>query len=92
MGWLWGSNRSANRLQSISRADLQSAIAEAVKKSDPVCECFVAVIIERVTPKSKLEANWDIKGIKFGLSDRAKSNEAIEAIVARMKREFVLAD
>jgi hypothetical protein len=91
MSLVWRGGRSKDDRQAISRVDLQLAIAEAVRKFDPVCENFVDVIIQRQTPKSNSDANWNIKGVKFGQSDRAKSNQAIETIVARMQREFVLA-
>jgi hypothetical protein len=91
MSLLWGGSRPVDDRQSISRADLQLAIAEAVRKFDPQCEAFVDVIVQRETPKSNTEANWGIKGVKFGQSDRAKSNQAIATIVARMQREFALA-
>jgi hypothetical protein len=90
MSLLWGSSRPADDRQSISVSELQSAIAEAVRKYDPVCKEFVGVIIRRDTPKSKLDANWAIRGIKFGESERDKSTQAITTIVARMQREFNL--
>ena len=89
MSLLWG-RRSVDDRQSISRTELQLAIADAVRKYDPVCEVFVGVIIQRETPKSLLDANWTIRGVKFGKADRDKSTQAITTIVARMQREFRL--
>lgn len=91
MSLLWGTSRSADERQSISVAELQSAITEAVRKYDPVCEVFVGVIVRRATPKSRREANWAIRGIKFGESEREKCTQAIGTIVTRMQREFNLA-
>jgi hypothetical protein len=45
---------------------LQSAITEAVKEADPKCQGLVGVIVQRETPKAHLDANWSIKGIRFG--------------------------
>jgi len=84
--------RSVDERQPISPRALQSAIADAVKKSDPDCEAFVDIFVEHVQPKSQFDPNWDVKGVKFGRSDRAKSAQAIAVIVARMQREFRLDD
>ena len=65
--------KSVDDRQPISRRDLQSAITEAVKKSGPDCYAFVDVVIEPAEPKSRLDANWAIKGVRFGRSDREKA-------------------
>jgi hypothetical protein len=84
--------KSVDNRQPISRTDLQSAITDAVKQSDPDCEAFIDVIIEHAEPKSKFDANWALRGIKFGRSDRGKAAQAIAVIVARMQREFRLSE
>jgi hypothetical protein len=89
MVWLQLTQLFDNRI-SLSTDSLQSAIAEAVRKSDPACQGFVGVIIKRETPKSRFGANWGIRGVKFGSADREKSNKAIAAIVECMQREFRL--
>jgi hypothetical protein len=66
---------------------LQSAITEAVKKADPDCEAFVGVIVQRETPKARLDANWAIRGVRYG----EKCSKALTTIVERMQREFNLA-
>lgn len=71
---------------------MQSAITEAVKRSEAGCKSFVGVVIRRETPKSRLDPNWAIKGIRFGRADRDKSALAITKIVERMQREFRLAE
>jgi hypothetical protein len=88
---LW-KGRSVDDRQPISRRDLQSAIAEAVKKSDPDCNAFVDVIVERAEPKSLLDTNWAIKGVKYGRSDREKAAQAVATIAARMQSEFRLSE
>jgi hypothetical protein len=76
----------------VSRSDLESAITDAVKNSDPGCASFVGVIIQRETPKSRSDTNWVVRGVKFGAADRAKSVKAIEKIVQRMQHDFRLSD
>jgi hypothetical protein len=72
----------------VTRSQLQSAITDAVKKSDPECEVFVDVIVQMQTPKSRFDANWAIRGIKFGKADREKSTKALEAIVERLQSKY----
>jgi hypothetical protein len=69
---------------------MQAAITLAVKKADPDCKPFVGVIVQRTNPQSSLEANWTIRGIKFGKADRNKAKEAVDTIVQRLQREFKL--
>lgn len=90
MAWL-PREKSSDGRSSVSHHDLQSAITEAVKKADPDCEGFVGVIVQRETPKELLDANWAVKGVRFGKADRDKSSKALATIVERMQREFVLA-
>ena len=90
LAWL-PKKKSAGDRSSVTVDDLQSAITEAVKKADPDCEAFIGVIVQRVTPKAQLDANWAIKGVRFGKADREKSRKALTTIVERMQREFVLA-
>jgi hypothetical protein len=71
---------------------LEVAIATAVKSSDPRCEPFIGVFIERRTPKSRDDANWAVKGIKFGKAERQNCNAALSVIVERLKREFEISD
>jgi hypothetical protein len=85
------SDGSSDDRSSVSRDRLQSAITEAVKQADPDCEAFVGVIVQRETPKARLDANWALKGVRFGKADRDKSRKALTTIVERMQREFVLA-
>jgi hypothetical protein len=77
---------------SVSLERLQSAITEAVKKSDPGCECFVGVIVQRETPTARFGANWAIRGVRFGKANRDKSTQALATITERMQREFRLAE
>ena len=76
----------------IASETLQSAITKAVKKAEPGCETFVGVIVERITPKSRLDANWALRGVRFGRADRDKANKAVTTVVERMQREVSLSD
>jgi hypothetical protein len=87
----WHPKKQSSNRSSVSRERLQSAITEAVKKADPDCEAFVGVIVQRETPKARFDANWAIRGIRFGKADRDKSGLALATIVERMQREFSLA-
>jgi hypothetical protein len=90
LAWLPKKQSSDDR-SSVSCDNLQSAITEAVKKADPDCEAFVGVIVQRETPKTRLDANWAIRGIRYGHADRDKCSKALTTIVERMQREFILA-
>ena len=76
----------------IASANLESAITEAIRKRAPGCESFVGVIVQPTTPRSRFDANWEVRGVKFGRADRVKVNEAIASIVESMQREFRLSD
>jgi hypothetical protein len=82
---------SATREQ-IECTALEAAIATAVKSSDPSCEAFIGVFVERASPKSLAETNWTLKGIKFGKAEREPCNAALSVIVERLKREFEISD
>jgi hypothetical protein len=76
---------------SLSRASLEAAITEAVKAS-PDCESFVGVFVMPVKQESRFDANWSIKGVKFGRTDRDKSSKVLASIVEVMQREFSLSE
>jgi hypothetical protein len=48
-----GADPAPKRTQ-ISRAALEMAIANAVRSSDPHCNAFVCIIVERVSPASRV--------------------------------------
>jgi hypothetical protein len=74
-----------------SRASLELAITEAVK-AEPDCEAFVGVLVMPQEPKSRSDANWSIRGVKFGRANRDKSSKVLASIVERMQREFRLSE
>jgi hypothetical protein len=87
----WYRKKPSEKRGSVSRERLQTAITKAVKKADPKCAGFVGVIVQRQTPKARLDADWAIKGVRFGKADRDTSSVALATIVDRMQREFSLA-
>jgi hypothetical protein len=67
--------------------ELELTITEAVKAT-PGCEAFVGVMVQPITPKSRLDATWEIRAIRFGGMDRQIAREALAPIVERMQQEF----
>ena len=65
-------------------------ITAAVKKSDPQCEPFVGALIEDRAPRSREDANWAIKGIRFGRAARDKCSAALVVVVDKMQHAFEL--
>ena len=75
---------------SMTPAELELAIAEAVRKASPACEGFLSVIVEPKTPKSRLDPDWSVRGVRFGKADRKMVDEALSTIVKRMQQEIRL--
>jgi hypothetical protein len=67
------------------------AISEAIKAT-PDCEAFVGVIVEKTKSKSRLDANWSIRGIKFGKAPKEAVNQALTGIVQRLQQDFTLSE
>jgi hypothetical protein len=84
--------RSVRSREQIKCETLEVAIATAVKRSDPRCESFIGVFIERRAPTSGDDTNWAVRGIKFGKAERENCNTALSVIVERLKREFEISD
>jgi hypothetical protein len=84
--------RSVRSREQIKCETLEVAIATAVKRSDPRCEYFIGVFIERRAPTSCDDTNWAVRGIKFGKAERENCNTALSVIVERLKREFEISD
>jgi hypothetical protein len=72
--------------------ELEAAIGAAVKQAAPGCEAFVGVVVRRRKPGSRFDANWEIRGAKFGQADRMMANEALATIVERMQKEFRISE
>jgi hypothetical protein len=80
---------SVRRTQ-VSRDALESAVATAIKTFDASCRDFVGVVIERRSTDSDSEANWQVKGLRFGKSDREKAQAALDSVLPPMQQEFAL--
>jgi hypothetical protein len=76
----------------ITRAALESALAENVRGSDPKCEGLIEIIVERAVPVSPDGANWAVKGVKYGKAEREVCNAAISKVVEEGQREFEVSD
>jgi len=88
----WWHGRRIDERVSMTSPEIELAIAEAVKKTAPGCEDFIGVVIRQTTPKSRLDVNWELRGIRFGKADREMVNEAVASVVERMQREFRLTE
>ncbi len=85
------SRRRAGRV-SASIPELELAITEAVRQAAPECEAFVGVTLQQTMPRSRLDVNWQLRGVRFGTANRKMANEALTGIIERMQREFYLAE
>jgi hypothetical protein len=81
-----------DRRISMTAAQLELAISEAVRKTAPGCEDFVTVIVRYQKPKSNLDPNWSVRGVKFGKTDRSVIDESLTTVVERMQQEVRLSD
>lgn len=84
--------RSGGDRKSISRADLEKMLAEAIRTSHPDCKRLVGVIVEKVTPASPGEAGWAVKGVKYGNADRSQCAAALSIHLNQLQREFRIED
>jgi hypothetical protein len=85
----WTKRRASDRKR-VPRETLERTITVAVKNSDRQCEPFVGVFIEHLAPKSPQDANWAIKGIRFGRAERAKCSAVLTIVVNKMRGKFEL--
>jgi hypothetical protein len=76
----------------IGSQGLEAAITQAVKNRASGCENFVGVIVQRTAPKSPSDANWSIRGVRFGGVSREEAGKALSVVVARMQQEFSLSE
>jgi len=76
----------------ISRAALETAITKVVRSSDPQCSCFVGIIVARKVPASRIAANWNVKGIKYGKARRDLCDATISVIIDPMQLELDISE
>lgn len=75
----------------MTRVALEGAITERIKcKAE--CEEFLGVIVEYVKPKKAGEANWGLKGVRYGKANREACAAALSQLVAESQQEFELSD
>jgi cold shock CspA family protein len=87
-----GREQSRSKRTSISRGELESTIAEAVRSSGPECAALVGVIVERVVPESSGDANWVVKGVKYGKAERVRCAASLLKCVEEGQREYDVSD
>jgi hypothetical protein len=74
----------------IGSQGLEAAITQAVKSRGAGCQDFVGVIVQRKKPEFPSDANWNIKGVRFGVVCREEAGRVLAIVVARMQQEFSL--
>jgi hypothetical protein len=74
----------------VSRSALERAITTAIKTFDVGCQDFVGVVVEQSSSKSSAEPNWQVKGLRFGKSDRDMATAALDSVLPLMQKEFTL--
>ena len=85
-------SRQKFRRTALSISELELAITNAVKKAAPECETFLGVILEKKSPNSRRDANWQLRGAKFGTADRKIASEALATIVELMQQDVSITD
>jgi hypothetical protein len=76
----------------VARADLEQTLTEAVRTSHPEFETFVGVIVEWTTPTSRGSANWAIRGVRYGKTNRDRSGAVLAHCVEEAQQAFELSD
>ncbi len=85
-------DRAKQRRKPIARLALDEALTQVHKTSHPECEAFVRVIVKRIAPASPGEANWVVKGVKYGTANRELCDAALPKSVDERLSEFELSD
>ena len=85
-------DKSKVERQAMTRTALEGTITERVKNSSAECEQFVGVIIEYVKPSKPGDANWGLKGVRYGKADREACAAALSVLVAEGQLELELSD
>jgi hypothetical protein len=80
-------DQSRQARKAMTVAEMERALADAVRASHPECEGFLAVFVERVVPPWPDAANWAVKGVKFGKADRDRCGSVLSDLVAARQQE-----
>ena len=81
---------SAADRKSISRADLEQSLTDAVRKIAPECVAFVGIIVDGILPETAGGINWTIRGVKYGKADRGKCDAALSMWLQKKQQEYAL--
>jgi hypothetical protein len=76
-----------DKRRAVTSAELELEILQAVKAA-PDCESLIGVFVQPATPKSHLEPNWEIRGVRFGNADRKIVSEALTMVVNRLQQKY----
>jgi hypothetical protein len=76
----------------MTREALEQSLTEAVRAGHPEFETFAGVIVERIVPERPGEANWVVKGVKYGKADRHRCGIVLSHCAEEAQREFELLD
>ena len=85
---LWKKSEDQATRKAVARATLEQSLVDAVKATHPEFEAFVGVIVARVVPRNPGEANWTVKGVKYGKADRHRSSTVLSYCVEQAQQEF----
>jgi hypothetical protein len=85
-------DQSGPARKAMTAAEMERALADAVRASHPECEAFIAVFVERIVPPWPDAANWAVRGVKFGKADRDRCGSVLSDLVAARQQEFDLSD
>jgi hypothetical protein len=88
---LWKKSDRPTR-QPVPRSTLEQSLTEAVRTSHPEFEAFAGVIVERIVPAELGEANWAVKGVKYGKADRYRSGIVLLYCVEEAQLAFDVSD
>jgi hypothetical protein len=76
----------------VTRADIEQSLAEAVRTSHPEFETFAGVIVERIVPARPGDANWAVRGVRYGKADRHRSSAVLSHCVEEAQLEFEISE
>jgi hypothetical protein len=76
----------------MTREALEQSLTEAVRASHSEFESFAGVIVERIVPVQAGQANWAVKGVKYGKADRHRSGVVLAHCAEEAQLEFALSD
>jgi hypothetical protein len=87
----WWRKEARVPMKAVTADALELAIGESVRTA-PGCEDFVGVLVQPKRPKSHLDPNWELRGVRYGNTDREMANQHLTTIVARLQQELRLVD